>query len=118
MKELTRATQALSDETRIRIINLIIKRECCICEVVQALNISQTRASRNLKILYDTGFLNIRNDGLYTFYTVNPERDDFRNHLLQAVKRNLQKNSMAHKDLHQLDQAKRMGPGCVIKQRR
>lgn len=113
MKELTRATHALSDETRVRIINLIMERECCVCEVMQALSISQTRASRNLKILYDAGFLNMRNDGLFTLYSINPVNNgNFRTHLLQAVRENLQKNTIAHKDLQQLDEAKRIGPGC------
>ena len=116
MKELTRAAHALSDETRVRIIHLIIERECCVCEVMQALNISQTRASRNLKILYDAGFLNVRNDGLFTLYSINPENDDnFRSHLLQAVIKDLQKNSIARKDLQQLEKSKRIGPGCASK---
>ena len=110
MKELTRATQALSDETRIRIINLILERECCVCEVMQALNISQTRASRNLKVLYDAGFLNMRNDGLFTLYSIDPEDDDsFRTHLLEAVRKDLQKSPIARKDLKQLGKAKRTG---------
>jgi ArsR family transcriptional regulator len=110
MKELTRATQALSDETRVRIINLIIERECCVCEVMQALNISQTRASRNLKILYDAGFLDMRNDGLFTLYSVNPENNtNFRTHLLQAVIKDLRKNSIARNDLRKLEKAKRIG---------
>ena len=113
MKELTRATHALSDETRVRIINLIMERECCVCEVMQALSISQTRASRNLRILYDAGFLNMRNDGLFTLYSINPVNNgNFRTHLLQAVRENLQKNTIAHKDLQQLDEAKRIGPSC------
>ncbi len=113
MKELTRAAHALSDETRVRIINLIMERECYVCEVIQALNITQTRSSRNLKILYDAGFLNIRNDVLFTLYSINPENDDnFRTHLLQAVRKNLRKNTIARKDLQQLDEAKRIGPGC------
>ena len=114
MEELTRATHALSDETRVRIINLIMERECCVCEVMQALGISQTRASRNLKIIYDAGFLNMRNDGLFTLYSINPENDgNFRTHLLQAVTKDLRKNTIARKDLQQLEKAKRLGPGCV-----
>jgi ArsR family transcriptional regulator len=114
MKELTRAAHALSDETRVRIINLIMERECCVCEVIQALSISQTRASRNLKILYDAGFLNMRNDGLFTLYSINPEIDDnFRTYLLHAVRKDLRKNTIARKDLQQLDEAKRIGPGCL-----
>ena len=88
MKRLTRAAQALSDETRLRILYLFTSRECCVCEVMQALEISQTRASRNLKILDDAGFLKMRADGLYTFYSLNPSA----NHgcfpaLIDAVKR-------------------------------
>jgi len=56
MGQLTRAAQALSDETRLRILNVLMVHECCVCEVMQALGISQTRASRNLKILDDAGF--------------------------------------------------------------
>ena len=112
MKELTRATQALSDETRVRIISLILKRECCVCEVMQALNISQTRASRNLKVLYEAGFLNMRNDGLFTLYSINPENgNNFRTHLLEAVRKDLQENPIARKDLQQLDKAQRTGLG-------
>lgn len=110
MKELVRAAQALSDETRVRIINLIMKRECCVCEVMQSLDISQTRASRNLKVLFDAGFLNMRNDGLFTLYSINHENDkNFRIHLLQAVINDLHKNPIAHKDLQQLEKAKRIG---------
>lgn len=114
MKELARSSHALSDETRVRIINLIMKRECCVCEVMQTLNISQTRASRNLKILYDAGFLNMRNDGLFTLYSISSENDsNFRTHLLEAVRDNLQNNATARKDLQRLDKTKRVGPSCV-----
>ena len=49
MRELVEAFEALSNETRLRILNLLLERECCVCEVMQALQISQTRASRNLR---------------------------------------------------------------------
>ena len=75
MEKLARAAQAMSDETRIRILNVLSQRECCVCEIMQALGISQTRASRNLKILYDAGFLNMSPDGLYTIYSVRDAKD-------------------------------------------
>jgi DNA-binding transcriptional ArsR family regulator len=40
MRELVKAFKALSDETRLRILNLLLERECCVCEVMQALDIS------------------------------------------------------------------------------
>ena len=64
MKDLIRAVRAISDETRIRILKVLLERECCVCEVMQALDISQSRASRNLGMLEDAGFVKSRRDGL------------------------------------------------------
>jgi ArsR family transcriptional regulator, arsenate/arsenite/antimonite-responsive transcriptional repressor len=65
--------KALADVTRLRVLNLLIERECCVCEVVQALGISQTRASRNLAQLHQAGFLKHRRDGPWTIYHLSPE---------------------------------------------
>jgi ArsR family transcriptional regulator len=113
MKQLTRAAQAISDETRLRILNILMAQECCVCEVMQALEISQTRASRNLKILDDAGFLNMRTDGLYTLYSLREaETDGFHTELLDAVKKEMQASETAKKDRLCLKQSKRIGPGC------
>ena len=114
MEKLTRAAQAMSDETRLRILNVLMAQECCVCEVMQALEISQTRASRNLKILDDAGFLNMRTDGLYTLYSLRQaEEDDFHAELLKAVKKEMQASKMARKDVLRLKQSRRGGPGRV-----
>lgn len=76
MENLIKAMKALSDETRLRILNVLLERECCVCEVMQALDISQSRASRNLGILQDAGFLKARRDGAWMYYTVNWETED------------------------------------------
>ena len=113
MKDFVRAAQALSDETRLRIVNLIMSRECCVCEVMQALAVSQTRASRNLKILYDAGFLEQRNDGLYTLYSMKePAANDFHLDLLEAARKKLKDIAGAREDLERLQAAERVGPGC------
>jgi ArsR family transcriptional regulator, arsenate/arsenite/antimonite-responsive transcriptional repressor len=110
------AVQAISDETRLRILNLIMTQECCVCEVMQALDISQTRASRNLKTLNDAGFLNMRNDGLYTLYSINPDATNhFYADLLEAVKKNFNDGMIFRQDLVRLGQAKRVGTKCVGK---
>jgi ArsR family transcriptional regulator len=114
MQDFTRAAQALSDETRIRILHLLMIRECCVCEVMQALDISQTRASRNLKILYDARFLEVRNDGLFTLYSLKAvDREFFHNDLLKAVKKRLSESAVARKDVKRLKTAKRVGTGCL-----
>src|SRR4030043_1247308 len=95
MRELVKAFKALSDETRLRILNLLLERECCVCEVMQALDISQARAARNLSALYDAGFLKPRQDGLWSLYSIDAEgmKPHFSN-LVEAVRRGLDGNGL------------------------
>jgi len=113
MRELVKAIKALSDETRLRILGVLFERECCVCEVMQALDISQTRASRNLGLLYDAGFLRLRRDGLWSFYSIDWEgMPEHCRQLLEAVRASLEKNPLARTDRERLKRARRVGPGC------
>jgi ArsR family transcriptional regulator len=117
MRELVKAFKALSDETRLRILNLLLERECCVCEVMQALDISQTRASRNLSALYDAGFLKLRKDGLWSLYSI--DREGIEEHfydLVEAVRKGLEGNEVVARDRKRLKTVRtvrRVGPGCV-----
>ena len=114
MRDVVKAFKALSDETRLRILNLLLKRECCVCEVMQALDISQTRASRNLSVLYEAGFLKLRKDGLWSLYSIDEEgMKDYFAHLVEAVKKGLEGNKTIILDAQRLKQAKRLGLSSV-----
>jgi len=113
MRDLVKAFKALSDETRLRILNLLLERECCVCEVMQALDISQTRASRNLSALYDAGFLKLRKDGLWSLYSI--DREGMKEHfsdVVDAVSRGSGGNEVVTLDRERLKKAERVGPGC------
>jgi ArsR family transcriptional regulator len=116
MRELVKAFKALSDETRLRILNLLLERECCVCEVMQVLNISEPRASRNLSALYDAGFLKLRRLGLWALYSI--DRDGLKEHyadLVEAVNKALEGNEIALQDRQRLKNAQRIGPGCALR---
>ncbi len=114
MREATKALKALSDETRLRILNLLLERECCVCEVMQALDISQTRASRNLGILYDAGFLSLKKDGLWSVYSISRGGiKDYLNGLVHAVTKALEDSDVAESDRERLKKAERVGPDCA-----
>ncbi|MFO7997306.1 MAG: metalloregulator ArsR/SmtB family transcription factor [Dehalococcoidia bacterium] len=118
MRETIKTFKALSDETRLRILNILLERECCVCEVMQALDISQTRASRNLAALYEAGFLKLRKDGLWSLYSI--DRDDTNNYLadlVQATTKALEGNKTLEQDRERLRKAVRVGPGCAEKMR-
>ena len=114
MREIVRASKALSNETRLRILNVLMERECCVCEVMQALEISQARASRNLSALYDAGFLKLRHDGLWSLYSVDRQGSKrYCADLIQAVRNALEGNETALLDKQRLTSAERIGPSCV-----
>ena len=114
MHEMVKAMKALSDDTRLRILNLLLERECCVCEVIQALEISQTRASRNLSILRDAGFLKLRKDGLWSLYSIDKEGiKPYYANLIEAVREGLVGNDMVVQDRKRLKSARRVGAGCV-----
>jgi ArsR family transcriptional regulator len=116
MRETTKAFKALSDETRLRILNILLQRECCVCEVMQALEISQTRASRALSALYNAGFLRLKKDGLWSVYSIDKAGMlDYLNDLTQAVAKALEGNEVADLDRERLKKAHRVGPKCVPK---
>lgn len=114
MRDVIKAFKALSDETRLRILSILIERECCVCEVIQALNISQTRASRNLAALYDAGFLKLRKDGLWSLYSVDKDgMEDYLTDIVGAVSRALAGNKIIEEDRRRLKAAERVGPSCA-----
>jgi len=70
-RQLINAFKALSDDTRLRVLCLLSRRECCVCEVAQALEIPQPRASRCLTALYNAGLLKLRKDGAMSLYSID-----------------------------------------------
>jgi ArsR family transcriptional regulator len=113
MYQLVKALKALSEDTRLRMLNLLLERECCVCEVMQALEISQTRASRNLTMIYDAGFLKLRKDSLWTLYSL--DYDGMPQHLaklVEAVKLALLNNKIAARDRERLKITTRTGVSC------
>ena len=118
MQEFIKSTAALSDITRLRILNILLIRECCVCEVMQALEISQTRASRNLSILYDAGFLKQRKEGLWTHYEVDREKlaekdSKYLDFLVKAVSTALAEDKTAKSDIARLEKSKKLNSSCA-----
>lgn len=65
--------KALSDETRFRLINLLYHYELNVNEMVEILSMGQSRISRHLKVLTDSGLLMFRRNGNWAFYSTVSE---------------------------------------------
>jgi len=118
MRERVKVYKALSAESRLRVLNLVLERECCVCEVMQALEISQSKASRILSALYDVGFLKLRKDGLWSLYSIDWDGMDVNlKDILKANSKAFKGNRQMEVDRKRLNKAKRVGPGCVKEMR-
>ena len=113
MRKTIKAFKALSAETRLRVLNLILERECCVCEIMQALEISQSKASRHLSALYDAGFLKFRKEGLWSLYSVDESMEDGLSDMVSAAKKSLIENKEAKMDRERLKTTKRTGMACT-----
>jgi ArsR family transcriptional regulator len=119
MRSLVRAIKALSDETRLRILRVLMERECCVCEIMQALDISQSRSSRNLGILENAGFVKSKRDGLWTVHFIDlQDAEKYYATLVRTVKDALNGSEQVALDLERLKKAVRVGPVKVNQEKK
>ena len=116
MRDFAKLFKALSDETRIRILKVLLERECCVCEVMQALDISQSRASRNLRVLEDAGFIKSRRDGLWvTYSTAEQTTSSYAAPLIEMLRSSLVNEEIILQDRERLSHAVRVGSRAICK---
>jgi ArsR family transcriptional regulator len=70
---LARLFHALSDETRLSILERLRLGERCVCDLTDALDAAQSRLSFHLKVLKDAGLVTDRREGRWMYYTLNQE---------------------------------------------
>jgi ArsR family transcriptional regulator len=71
--EIIKYCKALSDETRARLVNVLLECELNVGEIVQVMEMGQSRISRHLKILSESGLVDVRREGLWAFYRANED---------------------------------------------
>lgn len=74
--DLTRAARlfhALSDETRLAVLDMLRSGEQCVCDLQGALDAAQSRLSFHLKVLKDAGLVRDRKEGRWSYYAIDPD---------------------------------------------
>ena len=64
---------ALSDETRLSVLEMLRGGERCVCELQDELDAAQSRLSFHLKVLKDAGVVEDRKEGRWSYYRIAPE---------------------------------------------
>jgi ArsR family transcriptional regulator len=86
MRAEARFFKSLADETRLKILWLLSGvEELCVCDFVEALGISQSKASRHLRYLYHLGWITDRRDGLWMNYRLAVAPGSTREKLLRLL---------------------------------
>lgn len=90
--------KALSDETRLRIINLLYdEKELCVCDIMGTLQITQTKASRHLACLKNAGLVKDRKHAQWVYYSI--VRDNDFGFIENLVQNNLRSMELFQRDL-------------------
>lgn len=77
---------SINDETRIKILAFIAKNnEVCVCDIEQSFDMIQSRISRHLKILKEGGFLKVKREGRWAYYSIRTPLDAFRQAILKEI---------------------------------
>ena len=70
-KQIAGVFKALSDENRIKILQLLHGGEKCACVLLDDLHITQPTLSHHMKILCDAGIVQGRKDGKWVYYSID-----------------------------------------------
>lgn len=78
--------QALSDETRLQIVEMLAGGECCVCDLQTSVGAYQSRLSFHLRKLKEAGVVTDRKEGRWVYYSLNPEVFEAMSEYLEAVR--------------------------------
>lgn len=65
----------LGDKTRLTMVKILDKHDCCVCEFVEIFNVSQPSISQHLRKLRDVGLVGEERKGQWIFYSINKENE-------------------------------------------
>ena len=102
MKVEAQIFKALSDETRLRIMILLTHGELCVCDIEKILDTTQSKASRHLSYLKNSGLVNDRRNGVWIYYSIKDENNILQQSIINCLKNCFNQNEIAKQDYQKL----------------
>ncbi|MCX6617405.1 MAG: metalloregulator ArsR/SmtB family transcription factor [Acidobacteria bacterium] len=109
MRELEDYFKALADANRLRIMNLLLHGELCVCDIQRVLESPQPNVSRHLASLRHAGLVLDRRDGLRMFYRLNNTHAPVLGGLFEFLRAAFAREKALQDDVRKLKQAIRTG---------
>ncbi|MHC1697448.1 MAG: ArsR/SmtB family transcription factor [Geobacteraceae bacterium] len=86
MKTTARMFKALSEETRLRILCLLLEGELCVCDIMAVLQLPQSTVSRHLAYLKNSGWVDDRRCGVWMYYSIMDKGNELRKRLVETFR--------------------------------
>ena len=102
MKTTARIFKALADETRLRILTLLLEGELCVCDLMAVLQLPQSTVSRHLAYLKNSGWVDDRREGIWMFYSICDDDGALQASLIPVLKKRLAASAVAVDDQQRL----------------
>ena len=102
MNQLAENLKALSDPTRLRIVRLLDRGELCICDLTAALELPQSRVSRHMTYLKNSGWATGRRSGKWIYYSLTEPEHPVQRQILAALQQTLPQTTQGDRDHQRL----------------
>jgi ArsR family transcriptional regulator len=105
MKELEQYFKALADTNRLRILNLLLHGELCVCDIQYVLEATQPNVSRHLSYLKNSGLVLDRRDGYRIFYRLADPKQGMKKRLFEFLQHAYKNEEQLQADKKRLKEA-------------
>lgn len=95
--------KALSDESRLRIMNILMQKELCVCEIEVTLDMSQSNVSRHLIKLKNVGMVESKKESQWAYYSINKNFIEDNYHLYNHLKISFSTDIQFNEDVSKLN---------------
>src|SRR5437867_5751016 len=116
MKDLVLTAKAFADPSRVRILRALREHELCVCELCDALGVTQSTLSTHLQVIRNAGLVSARKQGKWMYYAIAPKAERIVNSLFQFFTDSLKTNAALRRDERKLSQrlALRDNGACCV----
>ncbi|AZT91246.1 transcriptional regulator [Caldicellulosiruptor changbaiensis] len=104
--------KALGDQNRLRILNLLLENEFCVCEIEKVLGLTQSNVSRHLQVLKNKGIVSCRKTSQWVYYRVSDEFCKEYGEFCEFLKTKLSSQEPFKSDLARCEEEKKKGFSC------
>ncbi len=116
MNDLVLFGKAISDATRVRVLLALREGELCVCELADAMELSQSTLSNHLQVIRQAGLVSTRQAGKWIYYDLEPEQKAVLEAVFARHQTALKTDGRLQRDMARLQQrlALRQDGCCVV----